>query len=168
MVILHRQKPVSPDDQVIHDLDIQQLPGPDHFLGHGDIFRAGSRITARVIMHNDQCGCIFPNGSLEHFPDPDRRGIQRSPVQAGRSRSGDNVCPVTLCAILPVPGCSSQISTNAAASSGLSMAGFCSPVSAVMRRAISMAARIWAALAGPIPGSSHKASKPALYIPEKL
>ena len=48
---------VRPNDDVIQDFNVEQLPGPDQVPGDFDVRIAGRSFAARVVVHNDEGGC---------------------------------------------------------------------------------------------------------------
>jgi hypothetical protein len=59
-----------PDDEVVEQLDIEQLPGGHDLDGQGDVGRRGRRIAGGVAMDRDDGGGLLAHGVTEDLSLP--------------------------------------------------------------------------------------------------
>src|SRR5882762_9193564 len=66
------------DDNVVENFDFQKLTRSDEIAGDLDIRLGWSRITARMIVANDDCGCTCHDCQSENFAGMTKDRIHRS------------------------------------------------------------------------------------------
>lgn len=65
------------DYDVVQQLDSQKIPCGANSLGECPVFRAWRRITRRMVVNQDDCGCVCEHRDLEQFPRMRQRLVQR-------------------------------------------------------------------------------------------
>jgi hypothetical protein len=73
------------DDQMIEYVDVEQLTGIDNLLGDSYILRGRHRVTARVVVNDDDCCHVAAQCLFEDLANADDSGVERTYVE------GDNI-----------------------------------------------------------------------------
>ena len=63
------------DDQMVMYGHAERLGGLDDVFGHGDVRLGGGRVSRRMIVHQDQCGCPELERAFAYFTGVDWRVI---------------------------------------------------------------------------------------------
>src|SRR3990170_84480 len=70
--------PIAPacQDDVVIDLDPQETACLDKLPGDSDVFLAGSRVSAWMVVNQDDPGCRFEKGFPEDVPGMNDTGVK--------------------------------------------------------------------------------------------
>src|SRR6266404_4881773 len=66
------------DDDMIEHLDLKELAGTDKVTGHFDVSFGWLRLTAGMIVHENDCGSRCDERCSKHFAWVDQQGVERS------------------------------------------------------------------------------------------
>jgi hypothetical protein len=78
--LLQTDKPVAPDNNVIHQVNIEKFRGLHQLFSHSDVLWRRRWISTRMIVTDDYCGAVANNSRAKYFGRAQHRTIDRSLV----------------------------------------------------------------------------------------
>src|SRR6185436_12821519 len=68
----------APQNDMVEDINLQQLPGANQVARHFDVRVARGRVAAGMIVDDDEGGSIGRDGAAENLPRVNENGVERA------------------------------------------------------------------------------------------